>query len=280
MTRRDSGHSALIIVVIVLAVAILGLLGFLFWKNFLNKPAVSTSSVSTFAECKAAVGSVIQESYPETCVTRDGQSFTAPSEGQPEANTLTYCAPAEKVCFDYPDDWTIAQVAVDGPSDRVTDAFVVQNADNTAKLSFTSGIDGIGGTCFAESFLPVYVQESTPITKMTGFESEYSMDMLKVARVIVEEADGKFVASIYATGEREYTEPGTLDTCGVLFSHLMVGRNARISTEYEGAGAFIFGMIGEDAGKTVFGTLSDAKAAYDSEMYVQAAAILASMRYE
>lgn len=277
---RQQGHSALIIVVIVLAVAIIGLLGFLFWKNFLHKPVADSSSITSFAECKAALGSKLLETYPEQCVTLDGKSFTAPTEEEATEELQTYCAPAEKICFEYPLDWKVVQVPQDGPGDSVTDAFVVQSSDASAKLSFTSGIGGIGGACSEESYVPVYVLPSTDIAKMTGFQDEYSLDMLKVARVIVEQEAGQFVASIYATDEAEYSQQGVLDTCGVMFSHLMNGRNARISTDYEGAGAFLFGMIGADAGSTTFATLAEAKEAYNTKPYVQAAAILASMRYQ
>lgn len=41
--------------------------------------APSNRAIHTFEECKKA-GNKVQESYPEVCVTDDGQSFVNPSQ--------------------------------------------------------------------------------------------------------------------------------------------------------------------------------------------------------
>lgn len=44
-------------------------------KSSQNVP-IATKKISTFEECKKSAGSKIQESYPEVCVTKDGNKFT------------------------------------------------------------------------------------------------------------------------------------------------------------------------------------------------------------
>jgi type II secretory pathway pseudopilin PulG len=91
MKKTQSGFS---IIETLLVVVILGMLGFTGWfvwhaKQNTNKTLSETNAaqttapkvaaITTFAECKASAGSVMQETYPETCVTKSGKSFTGPS---------------------------------------------------------------------------------------------------------------------------------------------------------------------------------------------------------
>lgn len=39
--------------------------------------------ILTYEDCEKASGSMIQESYPEVCVTKDGQRFTNPAQQPP-----------------------------------------------------------------------------------------------------------------------------------------------------------------------------------------------------
>ncbi len=83
------GFSAVEAVLILVIVGILGFTGWFVWHaqqsadktlNSADKTAQSTTpkvdSVKSFADCKKAAGSKIQETYPETCVTKDGKRFT------------------------------------------------------------------------------------------------------------------------------------------------------------------------------------------------------------
>lgn len=53
---------------------LLGIGGLLGYQEFFSSPAVST-----YEECVKARGSKIQESFPPTCITRDGKRFTQPT---------------------------------------------------------------------------------------------------------------------------------------------------------------------------------------------------------
>jgi hypothetical protein len=85
------GFTSLELVLIVVAIGIVGFTGWfvVHAKNATDKsladtaksqPAVTntktSAAVTDFASCKAAAGSIMQETYPEQCVTKDGKKFT------------------------------------------------------------------------------------------------------------------------------------------------------------------------------------------------------------
>ncbi len=65
------------IVLITLAVIGVGVVVWLAWARPLPS---SQKPVNSFAGCKAAEGSVVQTSYPEVCVTKDGKRFVNPDQ--------------------------------------------------------------------------------------------------------------------------------------------------------------------------------------------------------
>lgn len=79
MKRIYQSGSAHVVIIVCLAVALLGALGWIFWQNFVSTDNKS-GNITNYAECAADEGSRIQESYPEVCVTKDGKSFTNPDQ--------------------------------------------------------------------------------------------------------------------------------------------------------------------------------------------------------
>ena len=72
----------------------------------------------TYEECASLPNSIIQESYPATCVTADGQRFVQPiststalptETAAPTANWKTFITDDKKVSFKYPSGWTVDQ---------------------------------------------------------------------------------------------------------------------------------------------------------------------------
>jgi hypothetical protein len=274
--QQQSGHIVLIAGVVVIAVVILGLLGWVFWQNFNN---AGGSAISNFEQCKASTGSKILETYPEQCITSDGRSFTGQVVKTDTVATKTYCTVAEKLCFEYREDWTIANVAQTGQDPGAkTDSLTVTSPNGDLVLFLETGIGGLGGTCPDEEKISVKVLDPIPAAAMTGYESEYSLDILQVARVVYPR-DGTYIAALYLTGAPEYASEGTIQACGTGFSMFMDGKNSRLSADYEGAGAFRFGYEGNSEGAR-FGTEKEATDAFDSDTYKQGAALLASLRYQ
>lgn len=278
MRRREAGGGLQIAIVIVLVVLILGSLGFLLWQNFF-KPKPSTTTVTTYAECIAAGGSIIQESYPERCVTVDGMSFTNPDQqvSTPEP-TEEYCVPNEKLCFDYTNRWTITNLGTETTlAGELGDALLINNGGD-APLKLYSGIGGIGGVCEEDAKYSVEVLQGTPIAGLTGFKNDYSLDTLHIARVVTSDADG-YIPTIYVTGSEEYTKVATIQACGLGFSQFITGRNARFAADSDYVGAFTVGYDGDNSSKR-YATIEEAKQAYNTNDYVEAFALLLSLRYQ
>lgn len=274
---REQGSALQISIVIALVVLILGALGFLLWQN-LSKAGQGSTSVTTYAECVAAEGSIIQESYPERCVTIDGKSFTNPDQQATAPDpTEQYCAPNEKLCFDHTAKWSVSSLGVGNTlAGELGDALVISNGGQVA-LKLYSGIGGIGGVCEDDAKYSVEVLQSTPIVALSGFDNDYSLDTLRIARVIVRD-EGGYIPTLYVTGNEEYTKVGTIQACGLGFSQFITGRYARFAADSDGVGAFTIGYDGDTSSKR-YASVDEAKKAYDTTDYVEAFAILLSLRY-
>lgn len=76
MPKKKSRHHPLIYVWVALIIIITAISGYLTYRNIQLQKRLSTPS--SFIECTNAPGSVIQEMFPPTCVTRDGVRFVQP----------------------------------------------------------------------------------------------------------------------------------------------------------------------------------------------------------
>ena len=91
---------------------------------FQKRKGSSTSSPTSFDECKKSPGSNILESYPEVCVTKDNKRFTRPIS-EPVQQSLdtsttwkTYKSSEFGISFQYPKDATITNgkvITIDDP---------------------------------------------------------------------------------------------------------------------------------------------------------------------
>lgn len=276
MNWRQSGHVVLIVAIVIIAVVVLGLLGWVFWQNF-NK--ATGSSVTNFEQCQSAPGSKTLLTYPAQCVTSDGRTFTGPMNNGDTVSTKTYCAEAEKLCFDYRSDWTIQTFDIEGQEPGAkNDLLEVSSPKKDLVLTFESGVGGLGGTCPEENMVDVTVLTGVPIVKLTGYESEFSRDTLMVARAYYPKESG-YVASFYVSGSKDYTTPQTLSACGIGYSQFNNGKNAVLSADFEGAGVFRFGLFDGSAGSS-YATEADAKNAFESDVFRQGVSLLASLRYQ
>lgn len=116
-SSKQSG-SAHIIIVIILVIVLLGTLGFVFWKNYMNKD--DTKKVETGTSAK-----------------RD--------DAQKPITYKTYQTDTHPVSFKYPDTWSLENAKIDD-----TPAFyrsVSVRTDNNDTVGFSIGGSGLGGTC-------------------------------------------------------------------------------------------------------------------------------------
>lgn len=280
--RSESGNTLLIVGIVIGSIAILGLLGWVIWGNFVNTSQES-NKITTFEQCKSSAGSKLLLTFPEQCVTADGQTFIGQNIQTDDSMTVkSYCTEAEKLCFEYPDGWTIDTLKADGGGESgfKGDLLKVASPDKKIVLTFESGIGGLGGTCPEEDRVAVNVLASTPAASLSGYKDEYHIDVPHVARVAYER-DGSFTAALYLTTVAEYSTIGVIDRCGIGFSQFIDGRNSVLSSEFAGAGVMQFGYDSTTSdGVPTYKTLEAAKAAFDTPVYKQAASLLASVHYE
>lgn len=281
--QKKRSRKVVIVILIVLSALLLALIGGLFYRNSLIK---HETPVTDFETCKKAPGSILLETYPEQCRTTDGKLFVGPADSAkttpPTVAVKEYCTTGEKLCFDYPENWSVKKInKSDAEVGYTGDDLVVIDSESKLPLELHSGIGGLGGACPDEGQGDVYVLEPLAITHMNGFKTAYSVDQLRAAKVVVkDDSNDKYVSTLYVTGQKEYLTPGTFKACGIFLSEFVYGRHAVESSESNGnPGAFRFGYTGFNP-TAFFDSVEAAKNAYKTDVYVQAGTILASLRYQ
>jgi hypothetical protein len=103
-------------------------------------------SIDSYESCISANGSIIQESYPATCVTRIGTRFTQviiPTDTTLPPNTYNECGsslPKIKFSFQVPTGWTVAK----SNQSKLYQEYKILSSDQKQHLEINCG-DGFGG---------------------------------------------------------------------------------------------------------------------------------------
>lgn len=77
MHHDPPAHHPLIYVWVVMIIIITGISGYLTYRNIQLQNTLDAPS--SFIECTNAPGSLMQETFPPICVTRDGVQYTQPN---------------------------------------------------------------------------------------------------------------------------------------------------------------------------------------------------------
>ena len=283
MQKGQSG-SAHVIIIAILTVVLVGALGVLLWQNVINKPA---ATVNSYAECVKSAGSMLQESYPEVCVTSDGKRFTNPEQKVAEVDkvtTKTYCAPLEKLCFDYPSDWT---VKADDMTDKegIAEHVVVSDEAGQAWLLLQTGMSGLGGACGNEdnSYTKILQTHTTAVTG-NYLVSEATQDFMTdtayaVSWVTYNGTSKQWTADMELNNTKIVQGIGKIDPCAMGVG-VINGKNALWSSAATSPGALEFKYYtGADTDAT-YGTETAAAAVLNSASAKKAYAILQSAYYK
>lgn len=81
--------------IIILSIGLVSVLGIASFFGYQYFKAQSTSPASTYEECTQIKGSIIQESYPETCITPNGQHFTHDISSEMKPTPLVTTTPLD-----------------------------------------------------------------------------------------------------------------------------------------------------------------------------------------
>ncbi|CAN5380936.1 hypothetical protein BH10PAT4_BH10PAT4_2380 [soil metagenome] len=257
LNRTQKGNALLIVIIVIVALILIGALGFVFWRQTTasnNTASTSTTTTNTAVET-------------------------------PSPKLIMYCTTGEKLCFHYLETWKIEQLdPVSTETGFTGDHLSVSDPTGSLKMTITSGIGGLGGTCEPDG-TTTYVLDGTPIPLMTGFKTDYaqSTDIAHVARVVTQE-EGKFRSNLYLTNNGTYSNKAEItDVKGICFSQFLNGRNAVLSSDYAGSGSISVnsgGSFSASTDYTLYDTLSEAKAAFGAKLFTEATNILTSLHYK
>ena len=255
--RTQKGNALIIVIIIIVVLLVIGGLGFVFWRQTIaSKDTASTTTISTHTATET-----------------------------PTQKLILSCTTGEKLCFHYVETWKIEQLApVSTEAGFTGDHLSVSDPTDSMKITLTSGIGGLGGTCEPDG-TTTHVLEGTPIPLMTGFKTDFaqSLETAHVARVVTQE-DGKFRANLYVTSNSTYTKAAEItDVQGICFSQFLNARNTVLSNDYEGSGSISInsgGSFSESTAFTLYDTLAEAKAAFESKLFVEATDLLLSLHYK
>lgn len=140
-TQKHSGAAHLIIVTIILAIGLVGAVGYVAWDKLVNEP--NSNSV---AEDNSL--STNDEKKPIENINND--EVLDPYEGWKTYKTDQY-----NISFKYPSDWTVGNpkyINKDYP--YVSRSVEIKNIHNDVVANLTLGVSGLGGVC--GDILPTY----------------------------------------------------------------------------------------------------------------------------
>ena len=255
MKRSESG-SAHVVIIAVLAVALIGALGTLFWQNVTNKPKDTETKVVTSAS-------------------------PTPSKAP---STKTYCAPVEKLCFDYPSAWKVSSEPVDAESDGMVESIRVSDEKGQAWLHLETGLTGVGGACGNDdnSYTKVLSTHSTAIGGsylVNEGTSQWNSNEAYVASWATYSGTRKnWTIDMELNTAKAVQSIGKIDPCDVGLG-IVNGKNAK-AEGMSSPGPFVFKYdVGSNTNKT-YATESEAAAALAADGATKAFAVLQSARYE
>jgi len=118
----------------------------------------TTPAITSFDECMKSKGSIVQESYPATCVTRDGTRFVQPvnQDAYSDERVTTYTSPEAHITLTFPRRMYVTDTITDENGWQRGAIVISTNPggdDAKGHLTIVYGlptIDGKGGACIGD----------------------------------------------------------------------------------------------------------------------------------
>lgn len=146
--QKHSGAVHLIIVTILLAIGLIGAVGYVAWDKLVNE--------------KQDVSSVQED---DNSSNSNNNQEVADKEVDPYEGwkTVTETASGENLSLKYPSNWSVSKETYAGPYDMIN----ITNPDSSVKISFAANLQGIGGVCPTDD--PAYVIYSVTKEDVTNY---------------------------------------------------------------------------------------------------------------
>lgn len=256
MNKNKSQSGSLhLIIVIVLTVALLGALGFIFWQNFISKSSLISSDNSN-----------VQTKESDDTATDSAKKSK-------EIEYKTYTTSKYNMSFQYPSDWTLSvkDTSTDDPVYGFHYSLNVDiaNSDGDKVATFRTGLNGLGGTCGGAT-LPRYSvldAEKTGLKAVTLNKSGVDTLVVPTVSYLMVEYDDDTYGVHYGLTE-QYVELADGQGCMFYFT---------VDPDIDGLYTIAFG---NDFIKGIkFSSLYQAKEYMKSDEYAQIKKMILSLKY-
>lgn len=263
MKKAELG-SAHVILVSGLIVALIGALGFIFWQNIINKPKTADIHSSAMS--------------PQ------------PSKS-PAVALKTLCTPKEKICFDYPSNWSADLTELDVDNTSVAERVLVSDDSGKQWLKLETGMSGLGGACGGDgsedgSYVKILQTHTTAITgsylvgTYTGASSRESDTAYAVGSLSYNGTAKNWTVDMELNNAKVVENVGKISPCSDAFYYILKGKNAAWSSSSKEPGAVVFKYNTGSSKTETYATEADASAVLQSANGKKAYAILQSAHYE
>lgn len=190
--KPKKNNALRLIILSVLFIVLLAITGYYFFMR-----SRQTMLINSYETCTAAPGSKIQESYPATCVTEDGRSFTQPLTDEQKQNLeppvdtstwKTYSNNSFGFSLTYPSDWDIQELHSPAPAGTsgvqpTIDTIIFATASSYIKVFSGAHID----TTFPQEML--ITTEQTMLDEKLVTEDTYILDSqhqdTKIIKIVI-----------------------------------------------------------------------------------------------
>lgn len=262
---QDKKVDGKIVLIVVLALALIGAVGYIVYDKIISK------------------------SEPTT-VTDNARDA---SQGAVENAKKEVCAAEEKMCFEYPSGWTASQETIDYPArdssmaqglreDQFTklDKLTIAKQGSDIKVSLSSGITGIGGSCSPGDQGSVDIISERKVG-LTGYADDHNVDQVR-AMALVAQRDGRYLPMVGLATDKTLVGKKQADGCGAVYFGLVAGKNISLGGGSDAGLVSVstHPMFGSTESPKSFATLDEAKAYLGSQDVKQAFDIIASAHYK
>lgn len=255
--KSQSGFAHLMILVIILVLALIGALGFVYWQNFIQeKDDSSITPTSSDTSNDTSNGTEVAVEYK------------------------TYTTGIHNVSFQYPSNWTLGELSKPWQGENDWNRSMnIKNDSGEVVAELVLGVSGLGGTCsgIAEEDLPAYsVIDSEPSSVKA--DKPVVMSFIVSPTTVSKESSSQISGAYYAY----YGLSDTYNEIGD-FGHVCLFYNmfeAKIDPDTGGHGYSIsFGTGVISGNRKYFTSLDDAKKYIASDEYKAIKKMILSLTY-
>lgn len=255
-TMRQKG-SAHVVAIVVLVIALVVALGWVFYQNYLLQDDAKTDTDDS------------------TVVTNNNQ-------------TKEVCATNEKICFDVPSNWTAdaatatypaqdSEMAQGVTADRLAqvDAMTMTSSDKTVTVDVTTGLAGVGGACVDQT-RKAWTLEAEQLSVATqNPDADMDTANLYAVKGVEQNDDGSYSAMVYLTASKKAIEVGERSYCDAAFAPIFNARNVDMLEWVQTSGLMTVAADETDGSASY----DDAEKLLNSDAYKEAFTLLQTAHY-